>query len=494
MSHSPLLSRHTPGAPQPPAFLPLPPIPTTFAVTAADGDEIVETLRGTIAAGASAIDPILTAIAEAAQTLTGATAAVVALRNNGVVVCRARSGEAAPEVGSQLSEKSGISGECLRTGKTLRCDDTQKDYRVNPEVCRRLGLRSIAVLPLRSRMEIAGVLEAFSGRAYAFGEAQMTMLGRLAELVEAAYTQELSVTSKAQPAESVKKAADLVPASQPWTHPNESALRRLGAHVTSAELRADKRGRSRIAIAAGLLIVASAITWRISVKPRQEVTPAATQAQTQVQPAAAPADDSIAISLNDLTPAAEREPSVEPGTSIAADRNRQERESEPEVSDVVTRKLNPATEAAAAGPTAPAEQGGTLVSSSLREPIPAPKLETIAASGSGALGSLLDSPTAVPKLSLPISQGVSGGVLKHRIEPIYPQQAMALKLEGPVKLEATVSPEGKVGKVKLANGNPILAQAAIDAVRKWRYSPYELNGKPISVQAEIVFNFTVPAK
>ena len=199
MSHSPLLSRLTPGAPEPNAFLPLPVVHTSFAATENESDEIVDTLRNAISAGASALDPILTAIAEAAQTLTAASAAVVALRGDGVVVCRARSGDSAPEVGSPLSEKSGISGECLRTGKTLRCDDTQKDYRVNPEVCRRLGLRSIAVLPLRSRLEIAGVLEVFSARAYAFGEAQMTLLGRLAELVEAAGGERTGDTGVADP-------------------------------------------------------------------------------------------------------------------------------------------------------------------------------------------------------------------------------------------------------------------------------------------------------
>ncbi len=85
------------------------------------------------------IDMILGAIAEAAQTLTAATGAAVAMRREGVMICRGRSGMTAPSLGAQLSINTGLSGDCLRTGKTLRCDDTEKDYRADPDACRRMG-------------------------------------------------------------------------------------------------------------------------------------------------------------------------------------------------------------------------------------------------------------------------------------------------------------------------------------------------------------------
>ena len=497
MSHSPLLSRLTPGAPEPNAFLPLPVVHTNFAATENESDEIVDTLRNAISAGASALDPILTAIAEAAQTLTAASAAVVALRGNGVVVCRARSGDSAPEVGSPLSEKSGISGECLRTGKTLRCDDTQKDYRVNPEVCRRLGLRSIAVLPLRSRLEIAGVLEVFSTRAYAFGEAQMTLLGRLAELVEAAYTQELSTQASVKPAP-VKKAPDLVPLSQAWTHPNETALRRVGRQVTAEDLRGEGKSRRRVGIAAVLLVVVSGLAWTLARRPQHEVaavpTPVQTQAPAQPQAEVAEADDdSIPISLTDITSRPEGEAGAGSGMAVSIQRHpRQDSEPDPEISDVVTRKADSETQTSPAADAVPPGKPGALIASSLREPEPAPKLETAAANESSALGSLLTAPAVVPQFSAPVSQGVSGGTLEHKVQPIYPHQAIATKLEGLVTLEAVITPEGKVGNVKVVKGHPILGQAAIDAVRQWRYRPYELNGQPVSMQAEIVVNFQAP--
>ena len=493
MSHSPSLSRHTPGAPEPSKFLPFPAIHTTFSAASSESDEILDTLRSAIAAGASALDPILTAIAEGAQTLTGASAAVIALRSQGTVVCRARSGDCAPDVGSPLNEKSGISGECLRTGKILRCDDTQKDYRVNAEVCRRLGLRSIAVLPLRSRLEIAGVLEVFSTRAYAFAETQMMLLGRLAELAEAAYTQQLSTEARVQPAP-VEKAADLRPKPQTSSRPDEAALRRIGNRIRAEELGSGRKIYFRVGIAAALLTVVSVATWKMSTKPQHTGVQVANHITPPAAPPAESAEDSIPISLTNITARSQHGAGADSGMSVSVQRHpREDAESDPEVSDVVTRvtRKTPIESEAPSATPVPAERPAEQVANSVQEPEPAPKLEAVAA-GPGALSNLLVPPTAVPKFSPPVSQGVSGGVLQHKVPPVYPSQAIAARIEGAVTLQATITPEGKVEKVKVVKGHPILAQAAMAAVRQWRYTPYQLNGQPTSVQADIVVNFKVP--
>src|ERR1700694_2791501 len=113
-----------------------------------DAGAIFSALRDAIASGGSDLDVVLGAIAEAAQVLTLASGTALAMQRDGQVVCLGRSGETAPELGARLSIDSGISGECVRTGRTLRCDDTQKDYRADREVCRKMGLRSIAAVPL----------------------------------------------------------------------------------------------------------------------------------------------------------------------------------------------------------------------------------------------------------------------------------------------------------------------------------------------------------
>ena len=144
-----------------------------------------------IASGSQSTDNILGAIAVAAHSLTGATGAAVAMPRDGAVVCLGRSGESAPELGARLKVDSGISGECLRTGVIMRCDDASRDLHVDAEVCRLLGLQSIAVVPLRGQHGRVGVLEAFSTESYAFTEEKMEILGRLAGLAEAAWARGL---------------------------------------------------------------------------------------------------------------------------------------------------------------------------------------------------------------------------------------------------------------------------------------------------------------
>ena len=150
---------------------------------------IIAKLRAMIARGEQEADAILGTIAVAAHALTGANGAAIAMPKGGEVVCVGRSGELAPELGDLLDVDSGISGECLRTGTIMRCDDASRDFHVDAEVCRQMGLQSIAVVPLRGQYGRVGVLETFSSQSYAFSEEHMDLLGRLAGLAEAAWAQ-----------------------------------------------------------------------------------------------------------------------------------------------------------------------------------------------------------------------------------------------------------------------------------------------------------------
>jgi GAF domain-containing protein len=150
-----------------------------------DLEALMATLARTVAHGSLEPDAIYAAIAEAAQALTGATGAALAVRCEGEFICRARSGATAPGLDARLSVASGISGECLRTGSVLLCNDTRNDYRVDPEVCQHLGLRSIAVVPVRARQGPGGILEVFSTRPHAFTGEHTSYLARLANMVEA---------------------------------------------------------------------------------------------------------------------------------------------------------------------------------------------------------------------------------------------------------------------------------------------------------------------
>jgi len=136
------------------------------------------------------LDAALQLLADRAQYITGSTGAAIALRRNGgdVMQCRASTGSNAPELGTLLSTKFGLSGESVRTRRILRCDDAERDARVNQEVCREMGIASVVVMPVVHDDEVLGVFELFSGKAKAFGERDLTALQRLSEMVETAVT------------------------------------------------------------------------------------------------------------------------------------------------------------------------------------------------------------------------------------------------------------------------------------------------------------------
>ncbi len=87
------------------------------------------------------LDPILQFITRCALSLTGATGAALALRNGDKTLCRARAGDPAPPVGSEVDVRAGLSGECVRHGIPVACEDPENDLRVDAEVCRRPGDR-----------------------------------------------------------------------------------------------------------------------------------------------------------------------------------------------------------------------------------------------------------------------------------------------------------------------------------------------------------------
>jgi protein TonB len=116
----------------------------------------------------------------------------------------------------------------------------------------------------------------------------------------------------------------------------------------------------------------------------------------------------------------------------------------------------------------------------------------VASPNEAGLSDVLSSASASAKPSLArvkLSQGVSQGLLIKRVEPQYPRNALATHTQGMVQIEATISKEGRVVNPRVLNGPFMLAPAALDAVRQWRYKPYYLDGEPVEVQTQITINF-----
>lgn len=125
---------------------------------------------------------ILAAMAKIVMQSVGASGISVAYAREGVVVCRASCGENAPAVGTPLNLNSGIGAQCLREGKTVRCDDTESDPRVNKAVCRRIGVRSILAVPLHLNLRVIGIAQAFYTEPNGFSDANVTELEHSAYL------------------------------------------------------------------------------------------------------------------------------------------------------------------------------------------------------------------------------------------------------------------------------------------------------------------------
>src|SRR6201987_2110626 len=143
---------------------------------------LIDRLREDAAAGRMDLDSILSEATHAARYFTDATGAALALWSQGVVICRARSGDTAPPLGAKLDVDSGISGECLRSGRSKRCNDALTDPLVDSEVCQELGIRSLAAVPLRGEHGVVGLLEVFSDRPNAFSDAHISLLKKLAKI------------------------------------------------------------------------------------------------------------------------------------------------------------------------------------------------------------------------------------------------------------------------------------------------------------------------
>ena len=126
----------------------------------------------------------------------------------------------------------------------------------------------------------------------------------------------------------------------------------------------------------------------------------------------------------------------------------------------------------------------------------APSITGIAAADSGAsLPNLMGGggPAPAPVLqTLTVSQGVSRGLLVKSAPPVYPASAMQMHVEGAVELLATISKNGDISAVKIVSGDPRLSRAAADAVKRWKYKPYLLNGEPIEIQTQVTVNFKLP--
>ena len=453
---------------------------------------LLASLKDLISSGELRLDPMLAAIASAARRLTGASGSAIAMWREGVMVCRARSGETAPALGAELNAETGISGECLRTGEVQHCPDTEKNPLVNVEVCRALGLRSMVVLPIRGWHGINGILEVFGTEPAAFSERQIALLGQLAALAERARS-------------SHPRGASQIVAKAPEEKPRPSGMLRASDRVRDVVLAVVGRRSGRFVLGAigvaAIVLVSLAIWlgWR-GADQNESKAHAASQSSVAATVTARPAH------LPDNDPVWKPNPG---GETLFASNGKPTAgsvvkfASKTDVLDVNVggRKLetgNSLASAAVADVNLPNQNKSLEGGADANVPAAVPAEESASleppaiASGpadSSALNGVLGASVSVPELAAPVSQGISGGRLIHQVRPIYSTQAQNMRLEGAVVVQAMVREDGIIGDVKVLEGPPELAQAVVDAVKNWRYEPFLLDGRPTRRETKITINF-----
>ena len=292
----------------------------------------------------------------------------------------------------------------------------------------------------------------------------------------------------AKPEEAAKVAAPRVLASAP-VFPSTDFTTLGGA---DAEAKSGPK-LSRVAMAAGVIVAVAGLTfagWRLA----ERSTPA-TASTTAPSNSSAPAPIAPAATAPASTPnpaAAKTSSAAAPSKTAPATAAPSAPSPQKQPSATGRTVTIPVAE-----PPKPAEQQPLVVASN---PAPTPAQAQVTApptiplaNNASAIGGILGAPEAAPKLgAVRVSEGVSGGKLLQRVQPIYPAAARATRITGAVSLMVHVDKKGNVANVQVQSGPPILVDAAVQAVRRWKYEPFQLNGQPIENDTQVTFRFDLP--
>jgi TonB family protein len=442
-----------------------------------------------------ALEIVLNDIVERACLTTGASGAAIVLRRDGEMVCRARSGDLAPELGARLEGTSGLSGECLRTRQIQSCDDVRADPRANLEASERLGARSVIVMPLLRGAGLVGVFELFSSQLSAFGEHDHRTLeglaGRTVKNLERAdeYVRQLEnkrienkqiengqFENKRPESEHLKNRIEEQLAVSPFPEPSRDIL-------SDSREGASRRRFDPITWALGTAVVACAILIGLLVG-RHSGAEKMRIGKTSVAAASVSLQSSNREASNHESSNHAPDAGAAPGPVISG----------PEESASVA-----PSQAISNSVTGPAVPPGSLqVFENGKEVFRLPPGRGPGAAPSPGLSGTGQGSGQQPAVSAVSNSGIAHtkssaeSTLERRVEPEYPEEALRQKVEGVVVLEVHVGADGAVQAVQVVSGPPQLVKASTDAVKQWRFKPHIENGHPMQMQSRVRLNFRLP--
>jgi TonB family protein len=416
-----------------------------------------------------ALDLVLNEIVEHARLATGATAAAIALVRGDEIVCRATTGANAPDLGVKLDVHSGLSGACVQSKKWQRCDDSETDSRVDAEICRDLGVRSILVFPVVRDEDLLGVFEIFSPRPNAFSDREIQTLQALSRSI----------------VNNVDRAADVVAPPAP-------VLPSSSMQAASAATVAEVEGIDHLQLDAVQLNPepVDVVQEDVPVPVVDSLSETAPESQDR------PRDYSMGVlTLAVITLALFLGWMMgyvrSPGTKARTLKNVATQPAQPKPVEAARVTNQPTStspaSAATASPQGASEPNGagTLAPGGLVVYENGKVIYRTTPQGSSHTAKASTGPVTVPSK-------VADEYLMLRVEPDYPESAREQHIQGPVVLDALVDKVGTVEKLSTVSGDPQLAAAATDAVKQWRFKPFFRNGSPEEFQTQITVSFRLP--
>jgi TonB family protein len=485
-----------------------------------------------------ALEIVLNEIVEQACLATAASGAAVALLRDGGMVCCASSGANAPELGARLDSDLGLTAECVATKRLQRCDDAQNDPRADIEASCSLGVRSVIVVPLLREGDLLGVLEVFSSQPGVFRERdEITLEALVQRILKTLEQARATITAKQSPTEpplspitleeskdfpaSVDSAAiDSASMDLPGVDPVRVELASFGPanidlasndlppnHEQERDPPRDHKesGPSRfdvVTFSLSAAIVVAAVLFGTLVGVTLGWRKAATRelASKSGTGAAAPAHAvaktvAIAGGMQARTPIAAAD--ARPEKSAGSDSTGPGKSAIP---GKTAEKKTVATVPAAPGNHAgesPLPAGGLAVYENGKEIFRMPPGSDNRGKASGlsevaAPGTLQAASAREAAETVPLSPQTAEGSLVYRVEPEYPEEARQQNIQGPVVLDVHIGRDGAVEEVKLLSGQQLLADAAIAAVKQWRFKPRTWRGHPVEMQTKVTLNFRMP--
>jgi TonB family protein len=438
-----------------------------------------------------ALEIVLNEIVKQACLATRATGAAIVLRDDSKMVCRASSGDTAPGLGARFDIASGLSALCIETSHVQRCDDAQTDLRADMEACRRLGVRSVMVLPLLRDAEVVGLFEVFSSRLSAFGERDEHTLEALSRRV--LRNLELAAEPLPEPVEFPRIVYPIGGNSQADSESGHellpSFMPSLPSLVEETSEAPSGYGFDFVTGVLGAAVLAGAILLVVLIDQRLGGHNAGRNAMTrQGQVASSTSGDARSTHA--------RIPDAEVGTNDVSTPGASTREQAVAAS---TRRRDTAPQLGASA--LPLSKNPSLSEGGLRVYENGKEIFRMSPNvGQGELPpntaeSAVRQASAIESARvLDLSPAAAEGSLLHRVEPEYPEEAQQQQIQGPVVLDVHISREGEVQNVHVVSGQRLLADAAIAAVKLWRFNPRTVNGQPTEMQTTVTLNFRLPSK